>query len=346
MHQRRDTHYLVTGGAGFIGSAVCRRLKATAGATITCVDTLAYAACPKTVATLFDGNDCRLLREDIRNAQAIETIIAQARPDVILHLAAESHVDRSIDDPNGFLTTNTQGTVSMLSGAKIYWQGLDEGARAAFRFVHISTDEVYGSLAEGEADETHAYEPNSPYSASKAASDHFVRAWNVTYGLPTLMTHCSNNYGPYQYPEKLIPKTILRALAGEPIPVYGDGANKREWIHVDDHVTALLAVAHQAKPGNRYNIGSGEAGRISNLALVEKICAVLDGLHPQGAPHAQLIRFVTDRPGHDLRYALNSEKIARDLGWSPQNDLDRGIEETVRWYMENRDLWADDNIYR
>jgi dTDP-glucose 4,6-dehydratase len=230
-----------------------------------------------------------------------------------------------------------------LSGAHKYWAKDKPGH---FRFVHISTDEVYGSLAIGEADERHAYEPNSPYSASKAASDHFVRAWHATYGLPMLMTHCSNNYGPYQYPEKLIPKTILRALDGKDIPVYGDGQNAREWIHVDDHVAALLTVAAKAKPGARYNVGAGAVARIANIDLVKKICAVLDDLRPEGAPHARLITFVKDRPGHDLRYALDSRKIADDFGWSPQTSLDAGLTETVRWYMDHRSLWDDNNLYR
>jgi dTDP-glucose 4,6-dehydratase len=334
--------YLVTGGAGFIGSALCRRLKAE-GAQVVCVDNLAYAACPKTVNTLFDTPDCTLIREDIRNVAAIETIVATAKPDVIFHLAAESHVDRSIDDPHGFLTTNTQGTVSMLSGALKYWE---QARPQDFRFVHVSTDEVYGSLELGEADERHAYEPNSPYSASKAASDHFVRAWHATYGLPTLMTHCSNNYGMFQYPEKLIPKTILRALDGRQIPVYGDGMNMREWIYVDDHVNALLAVADKGRVGDRYNIGAGRAGRITNIDLVKQICAVLDKLQPDGVPHARLITFVSDRPGHDFRYALDSRKIGVTLGWAAQKDLNAGIEETVRWYMENRRLWDGHDAYR
>ncbi|HEY8964694.1 MAG TPA: dTDP-glucose 4,6-dehydratase, partial [Alphaproteobacteria bacterium] len=330
---------------GFIGSALCRRLKAQ-GARVTCVDNLSYAACPQSVDALFNTNACTLVREDIRNVDAIKTIIVENKPDIIFHLAAESHVDRSIDDPKGFLSTNTQGTVAVLTGAQDYWKTLSDDSKSKFRFVHVSTDEVYGSLHEGEADENHAYRPNSPYSASKAASDHFVRAWNVTYGLPTLMTHCSNNYGPYQYPEKLIPKTILRALDGKEIPVYGDGLNMREWIHVDDHVDALLVIAAKAQPGSRYNIGGGADGRITNIDLVKKICAALDHLHPKGAPHNRLITFVADRPGHDLRYALDSRKIADDLGWSPKNNISTRISDIVQWYIDHRQLWDNESAYR
>ncbi|MCR6629393.1 MAG: dTDP-glucose 4,6-dehydratase [Magnetospirillum sp.] len=338
---------LVTGGAGFIGSAVVRHLIDATQARVVNVDALTYAANLDNLA-MVEG-DPRYLFEhaDIRDKAALQRIFARHRPDAVMHLAAESHVDRSIDGPAEFVQTNVVGTVTLLEAALEYWRGLDADAQARFRFLHVSTDEVYGSLGEeGLFSETSQYQPNSPYSASKAASDHFVRAWHHTYGLPTLITNCTNNYGPYQFPEKLIPLVVLKALAGESLPVYGKGENVRDWLHVDDHARALLAVLKRGRVGETYGIG-GQAER-RNIDLVRQICAILDGLLPAGAPHARLITMVSDRPGHDLRYAMDIGKIGAELGWRPQETLESGLTATIAWYLDNRVWWQriKDGVYR
>jgi dTDP-glucose 4,6-dehydratase len=329
---------LLTGGAGFIGSAVIRELLANTGHSVVNVDKLTYAACPEAVQPLATqaGERYRFVQADICDAQAMPAILAEHAPDAVMHLAAESHVDRSIDGPAAFIQTNVLGTYTLLEATRAYWQGLPEERRAAFRFHHISTDEVYGSLgAQGLFREDTPYAPNSPYSASKAGSDHLVRAWHHTYGLPVVMTNCSNNYGPWQFPEKLIPVVILKALAGDPIPVYGSGANVRDWLYVDDHARALLTVLERGELGQSYNIGGHNEW--TNIDVVKAICAELDALQPAAQPYAEQIRFVTDRPGHDARYAIDAGKIERELGWAPQETFETGLQRTVRWYLENLD---------
>ena len=326
---------LVTGGAGFIGSAVIRQAIREGHAVVN-LDALTYAACLENVAMVADHPAYHFEHADICDRTALERIFATHRPDAVMHLAAESHVDRSIDGPGAFMQTNLIGTFNLLEAARAHWtaQGRPEG----FRFHHISTDEVYGSLGEtGQFTETTPYDPRSPYSASKAGSDHLVNAWAETYGLPVLLTNCSNNYGPYHFPEKLIPVVILNALAGKPIPVYGAGENVRDWLYVEDHADALLTVLRRAKPGSRYNIG-GE-NEVRNIDLVRMICAHLDRMEPASAPYADLISFVTDRPGHDARYAIDPTHIRADLGWRPSVTLEEGLEKTVRWYLDNRDWW-------
>ena len=326
---------LVTGGAGFIGSAVVRRAVGLGHAVVN-VDALTYAACLENVASVADSPLYRFEQADIRDRAALDRIFAAHQPDAVMHLAAESHVDRSIDGPADFIETNITGTFNMLEAARQYW--VAHGQPAGFRFHHISTDEVYGSLgAVGLFTEDTPYDPRSPYSASKASSDHLVRAWGETYGLPVLVTNCSNNYGPYHFPEKLIPVVILRALAGEAIPVYGDGMNVRDWLYVEDHADALLCVLGQGAVGRTYNIG-GE-NEATNIDLVRMICAELDRLRPDAAPHADLITFVTDRPGHDRRYAIDPTRIRTELGWRPSVTLQQGIARTVRWYLDNADWW-------
>ncbi|OOY09033.1 dTDP-glucose 4,6-dehydratase [Thioclava sp. F36-7] len=326
---------LITGGAGFIGSAVVR-LAVSRGHEVVNLDALTYAACLENVAPVADSPLYAFEQADIRDPEALAAIFARHKPDAVMHLAAESHVDRSIDGPGAFIETNVMGTYNMLQAARSFWEA--EGRPESFRFHHISTDEVYGTLgATGQFTEETPYAPNSPYSASKAGSDHLVRAWHETYGLPVVLTNCSNNYGPYHFPEKLIPVVILNALAGKPLPIYGDGSNVRDWLYVEDHADALLLVLEKGALGRSYNIG-GENER-SNLELVQTICTILDKLRPGDAPYADLITFVTDRPGHDARYAIDPTRIREELGWRPSVTVEEGLERTVRWYLENQDWW-------
>lgn len=328
---------LVTGGCGFIGSAVVRQALA-AGHDVISVDKMTYAANEANIP-LTGGEAYTLIKIDICDGAALAHVFDTHRPDAVMHLAAESHVDRSIDGPAEFIQTNLVGTFTLLEAARSYWQGLTRKAQAAFRFQHISTDEVYGALgAEGLFDEATPYDPSSPYSASKAGSDHLVRAWGATYGLPVLVTNCSNNYGPYHYPEKLIPLMILSALAGKPLPVYGAGENVRDWLYVEDHATALLTVLQRGRIGETYNIGGNAEAR--NIDIVRAICAILDEERPCGAPHDRLITFVDDRPGHDFRYAIDASKIRDQLGWVPTVTLDEGLRRTVRWYLEHEEWWG------
>ncbi len=326
---------MVTGGAGFIGSAVVR-LAVARGHEVVNVDKLTYAACLDNVAPVAGSNLYSFEQADICDRAAMDRILADHRPDAIMHLAAESHVDRSIDGPGTFIDTNVTGTYTLLEAARSHWTGL--GKSDGFRFHHISTDEVYGTLGEtGLFTEETAYAPNSPYSASKAASDHLVRAWHETYGLPVVMTNCSNNYGPYHFPEKLIPVVILNALAGKPIPVYGQGLNVRDWLYVEDHADALLLVCEKGAVGRGYNIGGNNERR--NIDLVRTICALLDDRRPAHAPHDRLITFVEDRPGHDLRYAIDATRIRDELGWQPSVTVEEGLARTVDWYLANEDWW-------
>lgn len=326
---------LVTGGAGFIGSAVVR-LAVARGHEVVNLDALTYAANPANVASVAESPLYHFEHVDIRDRAALERVFATHRPDAVMHLAAESHVDRSIDGPAAFIETNVIGTFNMLEAARGFWNA--QGRPEAFRFHHISTDEVFGSLGEtGQFTETTPYDPRSPYSASKAGSDHLVRAWHETYGLPVVLSNCSNNYGPFHFPEKLVPVVILKALAGQPIPIYGDGGNVRDWLFVEDHADALLLVLQRGQTGRGYNIG-GE-NEATNLELVRMICAHMDELHPAGAPHERLISFVADRPGHDRRYAIDPSRIRRELGWRPSVTVDEGLRRTVEWYLDNRDWW-------
>jgi len=331
---------LVTGGAGFIGSAVCRLFVGELGATVLNVDKLTYAANLASLKSLADYPRYRFHRADIGDRPAIADLLRSLAPDAILHLAAESHVDRSIDGPGEFIKTNIDGTYALLETALEYWRGLPADRAARFRFHHVSTDEVFGSLGpDGKFSEESRYQPNSPYAASKAASDHLVRAWQETFGLPVVLSNCSNNYGPYHFPEKLIPLAILKALHGEPIPVYGKGDNVRDWLYVDDHARALHAVLTRGRPGDSYNIGGD--GERTNLEVVAGICELLDQLQPRSPhrPHAQLIEFVADRPGHDRRYAMDASKIQRELGWRPRETFETGLRNTVAWYLDNRWWW-------
>ncbi len=326
---------LVTGGAGFIGSAVVR-LAVARGHQVVNLDCLTYAANLENVAMVAQSPLYRFEQVDIRDRAALDRVFAAHSPDVVMHLAAESHVDRSIDGPGDFIETNITGTFNLLEAARAYWTRA--GKPATFRFHHISTDEVFGSLgATGQFTETTPYDPRSPYSASKAASDHLVRAWHETYGLPVVLTNCSNNYGPYHFPEKLIPVVILNALMGKPIPVYGAGENVRDWLFVEDHADALLLVAEKGENGRSYNIGGENERR--NIDLVRTICALMDEMHPAGAPHDRLITFVTDRPGHDARYAIDPSRIREELGWRPSVTVEEGLRRTVRWYLDNEAWW-------
>lgn len=330
---------MVTGGAGFIGSAVVRHLVGERGAEVLTIDKLTYAG---TMASLRDVADLaghRFARTDICDRPAMDALLADFRPDCILHLAAESHVDRSITGAAAFMETNVIGTFTLLEAARAYWERLDPARAGAFRFVNVSTDEVYGSLGphDGRFTEETRYDPSSPYAASKAASDHLVMAWWRTYGLPVMVTNCTNNYGPRQFPEKLIPLTILNALEGRALPVYGDGRHMRDWLHVDDHARALDLVARRGVPGERYVIGA--AGERANIDVVDGVCRALDRLRPPGAPHRRLVTHVPDRPGHDRRYAVDPAKLERTLGWSPLVDFETGLERTVAWYAENEWWW-------
>jgi dTDP-glucose 4,6-dehydratase len=327
---------LVTGGAGFIGSAVVR-LAISRGYSVLNVDSLTYAACTENVASVAKHPEYAFEQVDIRNRVALEHIFTKHSPDAVLHLAAESHVDRSIDGPADFIETNVNGTFNMLEASRKYWQ--KRGRPDYFRFQHISTDEVFGSLGStGLFTEDTPYAPRSPYSASKASSDHLVRAWHETYGLPVLLTNCSNNYGPYHFPEKLIPVVILNALAGKPLPVYGDGGNIRDWLYVEDHAKALLLVLEKGIAGRSYNIG-GENER-TNLEIVNSLCSILDRERPRDSgSYTDLITFVTDRPGHDVRYGIDATRIRNELGWRPLVSVEEGLERVVKWYLENEDWW-------
>jgi len=339
---------IVTGGAGFIGSAVVRALIAD-GDTVVNLDKLTYAGNLDSVASVAGNPRYSFVRLDICDRAGIAALLESEKPDAIMHLAAESHVDRSIDGPAAFVQTNLVGTSVLLETALAYWRGLDVVAKARFRFHHISTDEVFGALGpDGQFREDSPYAPNSPYSASKAGSDHLVRAWWHTYGFPVVVTNSSNNYGPHHFPEKLIPLAIVRGLRGQPIPVYGKGENVRDWLYVEDHARALIAVVRRGRVGETYNIGGGEERR--NIDVVTQVCRLLDEMLPTSkhAPHGGLITFVTDRPGHDLRYAIDCSKIRSELGWAPWESFDSGLEKTVRWYLDNRDWWEGilSGVYR
>ncbi len=330
----------VTGGAGFIGSALVRHLIKNTEHEVLNFDKLTYAGTLSTVESVANSDRYRFVQGDICDAGAVRAAIGGFRPNIITHLAAESHVDRSIDGPGAFVQTNVVGTYTMLAEARAYWQELDEAARAAFRFHHISTDEVYGSLGEtGLFTEDTPYDPRSPYSASKAGSDHLVSAWGHTFGLPVLVTNCSNNYGPYHFPEKLIPLMIARALDGAPLPIYGRGDQVRDWLYVEDHVRALQAVFERGLPGRTYNVGGNNEKQ--NIAVVETICAILDRLRPcaNGGRYADQMTSVADRPGHDKRYAIDATRIRDELGWEPSETFETGVEKTVRWYLDHEDWW-------
>ena len=330
---------LVTGGAGFVGSALCRHLVGECGVRTLNVDALTYAGVSESLKKIEGHPLYAFERASVVDGANVRATLAAFRPDVVFHLAAETHVDRSIDAPTPFVETNVLGTFALLEAARAHWSELPEPERAAFRLVHVSTDEVYGALDDaGRFSETAPYAPRSPYSASKAASDHLVRAWHRTYGLPALILNASNNYGPYQFPEKLIPLVILNALEEKPLPLYGTGTQVRDWLYVEDHVRALILAARKGLPGETYNVGS--RNERTNLSVVETICDVLDELRPRpsGEPHAALIAFVPDRPGHDRRYAIDASKIARELGWKARESFEAGIRKTVRWYLEN-DWW-------
>lgn len=333
------TTILVTGGNGFIGSALIRKLLACTKARIIDVDSLTYASSPATNADLMAGGRYHPVRVDICDHASIDALVQQEKPEVIFHLAAESHVDRSIGNAAVFINTNVMGTYTMLETARRHYDSLSAAARDRFRFLHISTDEVFGSIDQGLFTEQSPQHPNSPYSASKSASDMFGFAWHATYGLPVIISNCSNNYGPRQFPEKLMPLMILNALHGRPLPVYGDGLQIRDWIFVDDHADALIALWQRGAPGQRYNIGANTER--ANIDIVKSICRILDERHPSGAPHARHIVHVTDRPGHDRRYAIDSRRIQADAGWTPAHGFETGLAETVDWYLANENWWRD-----
>ena len=329
---------VVTGGAGFIGSALVRHLVGEAGAEVLVIDKLTYAGNLDSLASVAGRPNFRFFRADVTDTAQMAAALASFCPDQVIHLAAESHVDRSIAEASAFVQSNIIGTFSMLEAARAYWMGLSPLAKTNFRFVHVSTDEVYGSL--GDFDqfyETTAYDPSSPYAASKAASDHLAMAWHRTYGLPVVISNCSNNYGPCQFPEKLIPLMVLNALHGRALPVYGKGQNIRDWLYVDDHVRALVLIASRGRPGRKYNVGGRNEQR--NIDVVIGICALMDELHPAGMPHSQLIRFVADRPGHDERYAIDAGRIECELGWQARENFASGLRKTVRWYIDNEWWW-------
>jgi dTDP-glucose 4,6-dehydratase len=337
---------IVTGGAGFIGSALVRHLVLDRGWDVLNVDKLTYAANLQSLSSLSDKTNYRFVLADICDADAINRIFSEFRPDAVMHLAAESHVDRSITSSAEFIKTNILGTHVLLEASRNYWSGLSAEGRKAFRFLHVSTDEVYGSLADGGFFvESTAYDPRSPYSASKASSDHLVSAWRETYGLPALITNCSNNYGPYHFPEKLIPLVLLNALEKRPLPVYGDGRQVRDWLYVEDHVKALTMVLERGRVGETYNIG-GRAP-MENISVVQRICDTLDSLRPNGESRRSLITFVADRPGHDRRYAIDPSKIETELGWRAEKTFDSGIAATVEWYLSNEWWWRPlrDKVY-
>ena len=340
--------FLVTGGAGFIGSAFVRHALAATDYHVLVVDKLTYAGNLNSLLPVKDHPRFKFVRADIADAAKMRAALVDFQPDVILHLAAESHVDRSIDGPAEFVQTNIVGTFVLLQQALGYWRALPQAKAERFRFHHVSTDEVFGSLdADGLFNENSPYRPNSPYSASKAASDHLVRAWHHTYGLPVVISNCSNNFGPCHFPEKLIPLTILNALEGKPLPVYGKGENVRDWLYVEDHARALLLIAERGRIGHGYNVGA-DCQR-SNIAVVRAICALMDELVPDAVgPRERLITFVADRPGHDLRYAMDARKIRQELGWAPQESFDSGLRKTVTWYLTNRSWWERirANVYR
>lgn len=330
---------LVTGGCGFIGSALIRTALDTADTVVCNVDKLTYAAMPEALEGTRDKREYQFVEADICDASKISEVFGEFRPDAVMHLAAESHVDRSIDGPGEFIETNVLGTYVMLEAARRYWSNLSPAERHTFRFHHVSTDEVFGSLDWSEAGFTEAtpYRPSSPYSASKAGADHLVRAWGETYGLPIVVTNCSNNYGPWQFPEKLIPVMILNAREQRPLPVYGAGRNVRDWLHVEDHARALWLVLTSGREGETYNIG-GNAER-TNIEVVQTICRLMDMHFPANAPHADLIEYVGDRPGHDLRYAIDARKIMRELDWKPSYSFEEGLAATVDWYLANEEWW-------
>ncbi|WOH53692.1 dTDP-glucose 4,6-dehydratase [Bradyrhizobium sp. sBnM-33] len=336
---------VVTGGAGFIGSAVCRHFIADLGHEVIVVDKLTYAGSLTSLASVASSAHYAFEKLDICDSEGIRAIYSKYRPDAVVHLAAESHVDRSICGSNVFVQTNVVGTFNLLEAAREYLDA-NETMRKEFRFVHVSTDEVYGSLGDvGLFSEATPYDPSSPYSATKAASDHLAKAWHRTYGLPVVVSNCSNNYGPYQFPEKLIPLTILNALHDQPLPVYGDGSNIRDWLYVDDHARALGLILEKGVPGETYNVGGRNERR--NIDVVRQICACLDELRSSGSRHDRLIKYVTDRPGHDRRYAIDASKLEADLGWRAQDSFETGIKKTVRWYLERADWWRPlrDNVY-
>ncbi len=326
---------LVTGGSGFIGSNFVLDWIATESSPVVNLDNLTYAGNPENLISLANDKRYKFVKGDINDRTQVAGLLEEFRPEAIVHFAAESHVDRSIHAPGEFVQTNVVGTFSLLEAARAYWSALQRPAKNRFRFLHVSTDEVYGSLGlvDPAFSETTAYAPNSPYAASKAASDHLVRAYHHTYGLPTITTNCSNNYGPLQFPEKLIPLMIRNALQGQPLPVYGDGKNVRDWLYVSDHCAGIRAALKQGRPGETYNIGGNSEK--TNLEVVHALCAVLDSLRPTGAPHSQLITFVKDRPGHDQRYAIDASKIQAELGWSPVEKFESGLQKTVKWYLDH-----------
>jgi dTDP-glucose 4,6-dehydratase len=329
---------IVTGGAGFIGSALVRHLVLEKGYEVLTIDALTYAGNQASLKLVEAAPNHHFLKANICDRAAMDAAIADFAPDRIMHLAAESHVDRSITGAADFIHTNIVGTFTLLEAARAYWNGLAQPAKDAFRFLHVSTDEVYGSLgAEGLFEESTPYDPSSPYSASKAASDHLAKAWQRTYGLPVVVSNCSNNYGPYHFPEKLIPLTILNALEGKPLPVYGKGDNVRDWLYVEDHARALDLIVERGEPGETYNVGGRNERQ--NIEVVRRICAILDQLVPAERPRESLISYVTDRPGHDARYAIDASKLENELGWRAQEDFDTGIEKTVRWYLDNEWWW-------
>lgn len=338
---------IVTGGAGFIGSALCRYLVGEIGAGVLNIDKLTYAASLGSLASVDMARGYSFLQADICDRARMDTAFAAFQPDAVIHLAAESHVDRSITGADAFIQTNVHGTYVLLEAARAYWSSLDKSRAASFRFVHVSTDEVYGSLgSDGMFHERSPYDPSSPYSASKAASDHIVVAWHRTYGLPCVISNCSNNYGPYQFPEKLIPLMILSGRDGLSLPVYGDGRNVRDWLYVDDHARALWAIVTRGRVGEKYNVGG--RNEQANIDVVKQVCALLDRHRPSAAPHARLVTFVPDRPGHDRRYAIDASKIENELGWRASESFASGIAKTVEWYLDNEAWWGPlrRNVYR